>query len=337
MTAQTTSKSDKKQQADQPPIRPIRKKDLLFKLVGKVRVVYLALLREFLGPKWLKVLDVDKAVLIDTVSVDGSLRERLGDLVLKIPFKSGNGDLVVGMEQQTRGEFPPERGLSYQVRFLRAARKSHPEGKVVAVCTIVLFGNKMPDSQESDIFEGLSEVEKQLARGALGSIVPAELGKIPDARLREKGPAGILMILLKHRRGSPVLPLLESLWPDLRALKQEEQGRECVEAMVNYVLLAAPKREKDDILKKVGEELGPQEEEVAMTVASALIHEGLEKGKRQGMRQGMQQGMQQGKLEGKLEKALEIARGMLLKGMSVATIAELTGLPRQKLTALRKK
>ncbi|MEM7496179.1 MAG: hypothetical protein AAF471_08780 [Myxococcota bacterium] len=63
--------------------------------------------------------------------------------------------------------------------------------------------------------------------------------------------------------------MLESPWVDLRAFKQEEQGRECVEAVVHHALLAAPEREKDDILKRVEQELGPEEEEVAMTVASA--------------------------------------------------------------------
>ena len=66
-----------------------------------------------------------------------------------------------------------------------------------------------------------------------------------------------------------------------------------------------------------------------MSIADVLKHEG----KQLGLKEGLEKGMHQGELN----KALEIARGMLLKGMPLATIAELTGLPRQKLTALRKK
>ncbi|MEM7496256.1 MAG: Rpn family recombination-promoting nuclease/putative transposase, partial [Myxococcota bacterium] len=326
MKDQTTTESGKKG-ADKRPITPIRKKDLLFKIVAKARAVYLALVLACLPRKWLKLLDLDKAVLIDTVSVDASLRARLGDLVLKIPFVSGNGNLALGFEQQTQGTFPPERGLGYQVRFLKAARKADPDGGVTAVCVIVIFSDKMPGSQEADIFAGLSQEEKRLARATLGTVIPVELGKIPNGQLRKKGMAGVLLRLLKHRRGEPMLPLLEPLWADLRAFKQEEQGRECVEAVVNHALLAAPEKEKDDILKRVEEELGPEEEEVGMTVASALIREGLEKG----LEKGLEQGLEKGRLEGELNKALETARNLLVAGVDLQVISKATGLPRQKL------
>lgn len=58
-----------------------------------------------------------------------------------------------------------------------------------------------------------------------------------------------------------------------------------------------------------------------MKVASALIHEGRQL--------GLKEGLEKGKLE--------TARNMLRKGMSVATITEVTALSRQKLTALRRK
>ncbi|MEM7496215.1 MAG: Rpn family recombination-promoting nuclease/putative transposase, partial [Myxococcota bacterium] len=210
-------------------IKPIRRRDQLFKAVTALRVVWLELARAYLPPEWLPLLDLEGAVLVNTGTVDAALRERLGDLVLKIPFASGNGSLVLGMEQQTRGVFTPARALEYQVRFLKAARKAGKDGKPVAVCTLVFFSGGMPSSQSTELFTGLNEQEKGLARAALGTIIPVELGKIPDGRLRKKGMAGILMMLLKHRRGKPILPLLESLWPDLRAFKEGEDGREFVE------------------------------------------------------------------------------------------------------------
>ena len=307
-----------KKRTTKPPIQPIRKKDLLFKILGKARAVY---------------LDLKKAVLIDTVSVNANLREKLGDLVLKIPFRSGNGNLVAGLEQQTQGRFPPERALSYQVRFLRAARKADPEAKVTAVCTIVIFSNHMPSSQNSELFAGLNMEEKRMAQSALGNIIPLELAKIADGKLRRQGLAGILLLLLKHRRGEPMLPLLETLWGELRACKEEEEGRECVEAVVNFALLAAPEKERDAIIKQVGEQLGPHEEELGMTVATALIREGKLVGKREGIREGKLAGKREGIREGKLETA----RNMLRKGMPVATICELTGLSASSLRLLGKK
>ena len=355
-----------KKGADKRPITPIRKKDLLFKIVAKARAVYLALVCMCLPHKWLNLLVLEKAVLIDTVSVDASLRERLGDLLLKIPFRSGHGHLALGFEQHTQGTFSPERGLGYQVRFFKAARKTNTDGGVTAVCVIVIFSDKMPGSQEADVFAGLGAEEKRLARAALGTIIPVELGRIPDEQLRKKGMLGVLLRLLKHRRGEPMLPLLNTLWADLRAFKKDEKdGRECVGAVVNHALLAAPESERGDILKAVGQQLGPEEEEVGMTVASALIREGrqegrlegrqlglqegLERGMEQGLARGLHQGLEKGRLEGKQEGLtkglhqgleqgrLETARNMLREGISNATIARVTGLPVAKLTALRQK
>ena len=80
-------------------IQPICKKDLLFKTLAKVRSVYLTIVYTHLPPAWIKLLDMDKAELADTVSVTARLREKLGDVVLKIPFLSNTGDLFLGVEQ----------------------------------------------------------------------------------------------------------------------------------------------------------------------------------------------------------------------------------------------
>ncbi|MEM7495730.1 MAG: hypothetical protein AAF471_06300, partial [Myxococcota bacterium] len=137
------------------------------------------------------------------------------------------------------------------------------------------------------------------------------------------GMAGILMMLLKHRRGKPILPLLESLWPDLRAFKEGEDGREFVEKVTNYALLAATKKERGAIIKQVEEQIGTEEKEEAMTVASALIQEGLERG----LRKGRQEGLEKGKLE--------VACNMLNNGIPVATVAKLTRLPLPRIKKLK--
>ena len=49
------------------------------------------------------------------------------------------------------------------------------------------------------------------------------------------------------------------------------------------------------------------------------------------------EGIQQGRQEGMVARTMEVAQNMLSKGMAVTTIAEVTGLSRQKLAALRKK
>lgn len=59
--------------------------------------------------------------------------------------------------------------------------------------------------------------------------------------------------------------------------------------------------------------------------------EGLAQGRAEGLTQGRAEGLTQGRAEGvatgRNEKAMEIARKMLAKGMSVADVADMTGIP----------
>ncbi|MEM7495413.1 MAG: hypothetical protein AAF471_04595, partial [Myxococcota bacterium] len=61
----------------------------------------------------------------------------------------------------------------------------------------------------------------------------------------------------------------------------------------------------------IEEQIGTEEKEEAMTVASALIQEGLERGLRKGRQEGRQ----------------EVARAMLKSGIPAAKVAKLTRLP----------
>ncbi|MEM7494791.1 MAG: hypothetical protein AAF471_01330 [Myxococcota bacterium] len=66
-----------------------------------------------------------------------------------------------------------------------------------------------------------------------------------------------------------------------------------------------------------------------MSFSEVFRHEGRQLGLKEGLEKGLE--------KGKLERSMEIARGMLRKSMPLTTIAELTGLSRHKLSALRKK
>lgn len=62
--------------------------------------------------------------------------------------------------------------------------------------------------------------------------------------------------------------------------------------------------------------------------------EGLAEGMAQGMAQGMAEGLAQGMEEGKKQERLEIARKALEKGLAVADVAALTGLPEEEIRSL---
>ncbi|WP_133622210.1 hypothetical protein [Erwinia sp. LJJL01] len=59
-----------------------------------------------------------------------------------------------------------------------------------------------------------------------------------------------------------------------------------------------------------------------MTIAEQLEQKGLEQGLKKGFKKGLEQGLETGRQEGKRE----VARNLILKGMEMQLVKELTGL-----------
>jgi predicted transposase/invertase (TIGR01784 family) len=79
-------------------------------------------------------------------------------------------------------------------------------------------------------------------------------------------------------------------------------------------------------LVEVDKKLKTEKGGVIMTTAERLIQEGIQK--------GIQEGIQKGRIEGMKEKAIKVARKLLMKGMSIEEVAELTELPEEEIIKL---
>lgn len=66
----------------------------------------------------------------------------------------------------------------------------------------------------------------------------------------------------------------------------------------------------------------PLYEDQLMTIAEQLEQKGLEQGLKKGFKKGLEQGLETGRQEGKRE----VARNLILKGMEMQLVKELTGL-----------
>ena len=67
--------------------------------------------------------------------------------------------------------------------------------------------------------------------------------------------------------------------------------------------------------------------------AEALA-EGISKGRKEGLSKGLSKGRKEGLSKGILQEKLSLAKGFLKKGVSVETIAEVTGLTIDEIKAL---
>ncbi|MEM7402434.1 MAG: Rpn family recombination-promoting nuclease/putative transposase [Myxococcota bacterium] len=328
--------------------RIIYRRDALFKAVATQPQVYRQIMSKYLPSKLISKLDCAKAYLVNTSTVDGHLRERIADIAVAVPFTHRKATCLVCIEQQTKGAFLPLRALDYQARFMKSIRQEKGELHPVTVHTIVLFSHRMPDTQATGVFDGLDPDDTALAQQSLGTICPVELGKIPPQQLCDGTMCGALELLLRHRRGTQMLPTLQQLVPHLQQIKQQSGGADCVEAIVHYCLCAALESERQNMLQLI-KRLGGQEKEVAMTIRTALkregMQEGLQKGLQKGLQEGMQEGMQKGLKKGMqegLQKGLEKGRQKLEEaairllgtGMQATEVVQITELPEQRIAQL---
>ncbi|MEM7403525.1 MAG: Rpn family recombination-promoting nuclease/putative transposase, partial [Myxococcota bacterium] len=92
-------------------VKPIYRKDRLFKATSTSLNIHKEIMRRYLPKKLLSKVDLDQVRVMNSVSVDTHLRERLADLALEMPFKSGTGTCCVCIEQQTDRPFSADRML----------------------------------------------------------------------------------------------------------------------------------------------------------------------------------------------------------------------------------
>jgi predicted transposase/invertase (TIGR01784 family) len=142
----------------------------------------------------------------------------------------------------------------------------------------------------------------------------------------------IVLRILKDIYTAPKEKIFENIHRALIALNKienQQEGIECFETYIRYIINASKTLAKEDIEKVIEEvsENYSEGSEVIMTIAKIWEEQGIEKGRKEGLKQGMQRGMQEGKLE--------VARNLIKINLSTEQITEVTGLELQRIEKLR--
>lgn len=97
------------------------------------------------------------------------------------------------------------------------------------------------------------------------------------------------------------------------------------------------KEEIKQLIKLVETNLSKEYGEKVMTIANTLRQEGEQIGYIKGLECGLLKGFEEGEEKGKLEAFEDMATRLLNKHQSIDAIAELTGLPVEKINTLKQK
>jgi hypothetical protein len=142
------------------------------------------------------------------------------------------------------------------------------------------------------------------------SFIVDDLSAVSDSELRARALTGMAQLTLgtlKHiHDGQAVIANLLESFDALRAVWTAPDGLRAIEALTRYILTNNDVAEQA-VGDTLGEVLGDEAREVAMTTAQRLFEEGREEGEQIGLQRGREEGEQIGLQRGR-EEGLEEGR-----------------------------
>lgn len=278
------------------------------------------LLKAHLPDKLVKRIDWDTVQITNKSYVDENLRQIFSDVVYKCTIDGQAAYLFLLVEQQTMPYFLlPFKVLEYNVMICREhIRQGHKELPLIA--NLVLYsGKKTPYPYSLDVYDCFQKAD--MAREMMFKPLQlVDLGQESEEELATHGEADMLELLLKQSSQETFVDWIEKD-PDLVKRLAE---RDYFKSGIMYMLDRERRQEGEELAKKL-EFIAPSKEEDIMQAVKTI----REKSELLGEKRGMQLGMKR--------KQEEMAERLLLKGMDVHFIEDVTGLPVNEIQQLSDK
>lgn len=255
--------------------------------------------------------DFSTLQLTSSSFVDEALRSRLSDMLYAVRTTQGRGYIYCLIEHQSR----PDKRMAFRLlRYSLAAMQQHlaqgNEDLPLVVPLLFYHGQRSPYPYSLNWLDGFND--DALARRLYTSAFPLiDLTVIPDDTLKNHRRVALLELVQKHIRTRDMLALAQ----DIRSLLHRwrlppAQHR----ALMQYISLCGKTDRLGALIHAIAiPEIAPQEENME-TIATQLKRIGFEEGVHQGMADGMKASEQR------------IARQLMLTGMPLRQIQQITGL-----------
>lgn len=269
----------------------------------------------------------------NTSFVSKKLQHQETDLLFATTIDNKPAYIYLLAEHQSTSEYwLPLRVHQYQAGILEHHRMQHPEmNKLPVVVTVVLYNGKTPYNQPlhlRDLFEDPALAEYYHS----SQFLFVDLNTLDDQDMRRSDWAGLMEFMLKHARVRQALSLVEAIrdwFPILEAAK----AYDFIELIFCYTVANSHgKEEIKQIVHTYENQLSSTGGQQLMSALQEYIDEQVSYGIRQGLEQGIEQGIEKGRQQGLKQTAYK----MLLKGMPIKDIQEVTGLSIKQIQQLKK-
>ncbi len=301
--------------------------DQFFKQVFSKKANAIAFLAGTLPQELKKNLALSKIRHENTSYISDELAETFSDIVYSCPLKGKSIRIVLLFEHKSYQEaFIHIQLLKYMLGIWGQNIKQKEPLQIVV--PILIYHGRRAWKQRSfpSYFGDIPDF--------LGAFIPdfnyllADLTSYSDDDLKQRFlnhvPMAIAAGLMKHIFNNKELESrLKGLFSENSKYFSKSEGIRFLKTLVLYILKSTEVQEKA-ILEALDDLPGKVKEEI-MTTAEKIEKRGLEKG----LEKGMEKGLEKAKLEGTTK--------MLKEGFDWAIITKITGITRQKYTALKRR
>lgn len=266
--------------------------DGLFKMVFGDPVLAAQELCAVLPPALAASIDWSTMAAMPSEFVDAVFRQRTGDLVYGAGFAGGGEVLLWLLEHQSTEEWwMVQRVLDTQCVMWWSWRRLHREARHLPVIVpVVVYNGPRPWRAPTDM-HALYGLSGEL-RAALGShvlsyaLVLDDLSAVEDEALRSRrmdAYARLCLFAMGRAAAADFLERLRAWHVELR-LVFGSGNRERIASFLLYTYRVHRHTDPDTIHEHITDVIGPEHEEVMLSVAEQLMERGFEKGLERGQR-----------------------------------------------------
>jgi predicted transposase/invertase (TIGR01784 family) len=295
-----------------PPRRAsaVNPHDAFFRTVFSRPEVAIDFFRHYLPADIADQLDLDSLEYQPESFVDHALRELYSDLLFKVDLRDrSDAYLYILMEHKSyQARTTAYQLLRYIVSIWETARKDEDMLNFPIVIPVLVYHGKARWRHGTNLQQLVGYPEAFTRFLPDFEYVLWDASAYNDDDIRGTVILQVALLLFRHIFSEDLRDRLPGILKLLSGLVRQRPGRDFLETVLRYLLLAAPRGHlsRDEIANTVKQTIPQLGGDIMMTIADTLIEEGFEKGVQTGMQTGIEKGMQRGALQNARENLFDV-------------------------------
>ena len=285
----------------------------------------------YLPPELVQIIDIDHLTIEKDSFIENELVELFSDLLFKTHIAGSECYIYFLFEHKSyQSPLTALQLLKYMIAIWELKTNKEKQKKLPIIIPLIVYHGESRwniQTSLSSLIEGIEKIPGTLKKHIPDyEYITYDLSPYGAAEIKGGAILRIILETLKSVFKKDVQEFYRVLKRSIIAIEeieQKEKGTEYFEVLIRYIMNARNDIGVTDIYE-LAKEVSLERSEEIMTIAEQLIQEGMEKG----MEKGVEKGVEKGKME--------TARAALLKGADMKFVAEITGLPLERIQKLKK-